>query len=174
MNEEQLLAEAPPFAIFRRADAHPEDGIGIMRQEPMTPTAIAGGTKVTEAGGLEGTENRLLFAGGGFSLSYAWFKSGFPLPRHSHDTDCLYYVLAGTLKMGRETLEAGDGFFIGGGTPYTYTPGPEGVEVLEFRSGGLFNIRMLADNPAFWDKALATVQAQRAAWARESRPSGLD
>ena len=30
-------------------------------------------------------------------VSYIWFKSGYVLPPHSHDGDCLYYILAGSL-----------------------------------------------------------------------------
>jgi len=163
--------ESPTFAIFRMADARPEDGIPIMRYEPPAPAVLEGGERLRAAGVGDGSENRLLFSGGGYSLSYVWFKSGFPLPRHSHDTDCLYYILAGSLRLGREDLSTGDGFLLPGGTPYTYTPGPEGVEVLEFRSGGSFNIKLLANNPAFWDKALTTVEAQRDSWQDQTRPS---
>ncbi len=163
--------ETPTFAIFRMADARPEEGIPIMRYEPLTPTMIDGGRRLTEAGVGEGSENRLLFSGGGYSLSYAWFKSGFPLPRHSHDTDCLYYIIAGSLRLGHEELGAGDGFLLPGGTPYTYTPGRDGLEILEFRSGGPFNIKLLANNPAFWNKALDTVETQRDGWKDQPRPS---
>src|SRR5215831_8504490 len=43
----------------------------------------------------------------GMSLAYIWFKSGYILPRHAHDTDCLYYVLAGELQMGSRVLKKG-------------------------------------------------------------------
>src|SRR3546814_17950250 len=48
----------------------------------------------------------------GMSLTYVWFKSDYLLPRHSHDTDCLYYVMAGELLIGRQVLRKGDGMFI--------------------------------------------------------------
>jgi mannose-6-phosphate isomerase-like protein (cupin superfamily) len=159
------------FAIFRNEDAHAEAGIPMMHHEPMTDTEIAGGTKLVEAGANNGHVTRLLFSTGKFSLAHAWFKSGFPLPRHSHDTDCLYYVVAGSLQMGTSELKAGDGFFVGGGVPYTYTPGPEGVEVLEFRADGDFNIKLLANNPAFWERSLATVIAKQASWPDETPPT---
>jgi hypothetical protein len=38
-------------------------------------------------------------------VSYAWFKSGYPLPLHSHDADCYYLVIAGSMKVGSEVLE---------------------------------------------------------------------
>jgi hypothetical protein len=174
MSQDQEPAGAGPvFAIFRHADARPEDGVPIMRHAPMTDVAIAGGTRLMEAGIEHGHENRLLFAAGGISLTYVWFKSGYPLPRHAHDVDCLYYIVGGSLRLGTETLDKGDGFFIGGGVPYTYTPGPDGVEVLEFRTAGAFDINVLANNPAFWDRALRTVADHRDAWATEGRPSAI-
>jgi mannose-6-phosphate isomerase-like protein (cupin superfamily) len=171
MNDQATLGERTPFAIFRKADARPEDGIPIMTRAPMSDAAADGGRRMMEAGIEAGHENRLLFAAGVFSLSYAWFKSFYPLPRHAHDTDCLYYIVAGSLRMGREELGAGDGFFVGAGTPYTYTPGPAGLEILEFRAHGAFDIKLLAGNPAFWDRAVKTVEDNRAAWATERRPS---
>jgi hypothetical protein len=129
--------------------------------------------KTMEAGANEGHDLKLLFAIPGFSLSYVWFKSGFPLPRHSHNVDCLYYIVGGSLFIGHEELGVGDGFFVGQDVPYTYRPGPAGVEVLEFRAADTFNIKILANNPLFWDKAVETVREHRSAWAHEPRPPRL-
>lgn len=75
---------------------------------------------------------------GGMSIVHAWFAPNFQLFRHSHPAggDCLYYVLAGEIVMGSQRLGPGDGFFVPNEMPYKYKAGPEGVEVLEFRSGG--------------------------------------
>jgi hypothetical protein len=163
------------FAVFRFADSSPEKGLSDeMESKPVPPEVAVRAQAVIEAGVLEGSETRMLFAGGGFSLAYAWFKSGFPLPRHSHDSDCLYYVVSGSLLMGDQELKAGDGFFVGGDVPYAYIPGPEGVEVLEFRAAQRFDIKMLAGVGAFWDKALETVKAKRETWPAEPRPSGIE
>ena len=162
------------FAVFRFADAAPEDGLPEMTYKPIPPAVAARGQELTEAGVLDGAENRMLFSGAGFSLAYAWFKSGFPLPRHSHDSDCLYYVVSGSLNLGEEELKAGDGFFVGADVPYAYIPGPEGVEILEFRATQSFDIKMLAGAGAFWDKALQTVKAKRERWPEETRPSGIE
>jgi len=82
----------------------------------------------------------LFWQGGetGMSLVHAWFGPNFPLFRHSHPAhgDCLYYVLAGEVILGRRHLKAGSTFFIPNGMPYKYQAGPAGVEVLEFRAGG--------------------------------------
>ncbi len=74
----------------------------------------------------------------GMNLAHIWFGPNLPLFRHSHPRlgDCLYYVVAGEIILGRRRLGAGSGFFVPNGMPYTYTAGPAGVEVLEFRAGG--------------------------------------
>jgi hypothetical protein len=145
---------------------------GVMSQATPTPTEMTGAVAAIDAGMLEGTTVRLLFEAPGFSLAHAWFKSGFPLPRHSHNVDCLYYILAGSLRIGTEVLGRGDGFFVGAEVPYSYVPGPEGVEVLEFRGSNSFDIKLLADNPAFWAKAVEKVERSRGDWKGESPPSG--
>ena len=75
---------------------------------------------------------------GGMSLVHAWFGPNFPLFAHSHPRygDCLYYVVAGEIILGKHRLGPGAGFFVPNGHPYKYTAGPAGVEVLEFRAGG--------------------------------------
>ncbi|MDE0350785.1 MAG: hypothetical protein OXM56_13915 [Gammaproteobacteria bacterium] len=74
----------------------------------------------------------------GMSLAHVWFGADFPLFRHSHPRfgDCLYYVIAGEIVVGRRRLGPGSGFFVPNGMPYKYTAGPAGVELLEFRAGG--------------------------------------
>lgn len=164
---------ATPFAIFRAGRARDYSESEIMNPAPGSELDQEGAAATIEAGILEGSTVRLLFERPGMSLTHAWFKSGFPLPRHSHDADCLYFVLAGSLRLGVEELSAGDGFFVGANVPYTYTPGPQGVEVLEFRTANAFDIRVLARNPAFWRKAAETVVSKREEWQRETPPSGL-
>lgn len=156
------------FAIFRAKDARCDSE---MDYEDLTAVAAAGAHRAMEAGASEGHELKTLFTMPGFSLTYVWFKSGFPLPRHTHNVDCLYYIVGGSLRLGSEELSVGDGFFVGQDVPYTYTPGPAGVEVLEFRAADAFNIKVLADNPAFWERAVESVRSHRSAWAEEKRPT---
>lgn len=170
MSAQAAARPANRFAIFRGADAPAFSEIDVMDYEGVTPEleqTIAG---LTEAGVDEGQTVKMLFSAPGFSLTYAWFKSGFPLPRHSHNADCLYYIVAGSLTLGTETLGAGDGFFVPADAAYAYVPGPDGVEVLEFRHAEHFNIKFLAGAPAFWTKALETVRAERPGWATQPRP----
>lgn len=142
-----------------------------MAQGMPTDIEMTGAVAAVEAGMLEGTTVKLLFEMPGLSLAHAWFKSGFPLPRHTHNVDCLYYIVAGSLRIGSEELARGDGFFVGAGVPYSYVPGPDGVEVLEFRGSNSFDIKLMANNAAYWAKAVATVEDKRECWQSELAPS---
>ena len=162
-----------PFKIFRESDAPGLMDAGCMSVEPFTPVQRAGMDVLLANGYLEGDEIKVLVNIPGFSLTYVWFKKDYPLPLHSHDADCLYYIIAGSVKLGTEQLGARDSFFIPAGTPYTYKPGPEGVEVLEFRQASHFNFLNLAKGETFWSKAAETVAATREAWQTVRKPSEL-
>jgi len=164
---------ASRFAIYRGAAAPSFSEVDVMDYEGLTPQLEQNLQALGEAGVNEGQTVKLLFSAPGFSLTYAWFKSGFPLPRHSHDADCLYYIVAGSLTLGTEALGAGDGFFVPADAAYAYTPGPDGVEVLEFRQTDHFNIKFLAGSPAYWAKAVEAVRAEREGWSRQPRPQDL-
>lgn len=158
------------FAVYRAADAPSFSEVDVMDLEGETPELMSNLGGLIEAGFDDGQTVKLLFSAPGFSLTYAWFKSGFPLPRHSHNADCLYYIVAGSLTLGTETLGKGDGFFVPCDAAYAYTPGPEGVEVLEFRNTDHFNIKFLAGTGAFWAKAVDTIRAERPSWLEQKRP----
>ncbi len=160
----------PKFALFRAKDAESFEESGIMSVGDMSEAVIEGSTRLAAEGYEAGHELKLLFAMPGMSLTHVWFKSGFPLPRHSHDADCLYYIIAGSLRIGTEELGAGEGFYVGSDVPYAYTPGDEGVELLEFRSSNAFDIKLLANNPAFWERASETVRAKKDVWPGETLP----
>ena len=123
----------------------------------------------------KGTVAKLLYGDpergeeGGMSLVLAKFGAHFHLPRHSHSVDCLYYVLAGELHMGRRVVKAGDGFFVPAHAPYGYVAGPEGVEVLEFRAASAYDSQ-IHESPAGWARILDAVRTHRAAWAEELAP----
>jgi hypothetical protein len=170
-----MTEKVPPrFAIFRGENAPSLEESGVMESVPPSQAVLAGMMQVMDAGMGKGHFTRVLFSAGGMSLAYAWFKSGFPLPRHSHNSDCLYYIVGGSLRLGTEELKTGDGFFIGTDVPYTYTPGENGVEVLEFRTAEQFDIKTLASNPAFWAKAAETAKLKKDVWPGEDvSPSGL-
>src|SRR3974377_2313112 len=91
--------DKPRFAIFRAKDARSDTEISLMKYEEVTSVLPDGAQRAAEVGVNEGQELRTLFAVPGFSLTYVWFKSGFPLPRHSHNVDCLYYIVGGSFAF---------------------------------------------------------------------------
>ena len=64
-------------------------------------------SQLTDAGIDDGTVTKVLFRdeNSGMSLTYAWFKRGFPLPRHRHNVNCLYYIVSGDLKLGNRGFD---------------------------------------------------------------------
>jgi quercetin dioxygenase-like cupin family protein len=130
-----------------------EDAAGLAESGTMsTPIFDAADQRELAADGprnpdiVLGTHDAVLFRGDGddgFSLVKAWFGPHFVLPRHSHDADCLYYVVEGSLVMGSRTVSAGNGFFVPAGAPYAYEAGPDGVVVLEFRTRTSFGMNIV-------------------------------
>jgi mannose-6-phosphate isomerase-like protein (cupin superfamily) len=105
---------------------------------------------------------------GGLSVVYLFFKPNFPLFRHKHDVNSLYVVVSGSAVgfMGNETLLPGDCFAVSAQTPYYYTAGPDGVEVLEiFRDADTVTV-IYTDNPdGRLEEAQEAVRANADAWA---------
>ncbi len=162
------------MAFFRSGDASPI-GPEIMSSAERGPAVLAGLAKLAAANvraGI-GEQGRVLFrepGESGFSLLHLWFKSGYVLPPHSHDGDCLYYVLGGELRMGSRVLRRGDGMFIPAGSGYTYEAGPEGVEVLEFRNATHFNIALRGEDEKSWDRMIEVFRDRAAIWEGETVP----
>ena len=157
--------------IFRAADAKDLMEAGCMSIEPFTPAQREGMNKLAAAGYMEGDEVKVLVNIPGFSLTHVWFKADFPLPLHSHNADCLYYIVAGSLQLGTETLGPRDSFFVPCDAAYAYRPGPEGVELLEIRQANTFDFQIFAKNKAFYDKAVTTIEAKRGSWRDAPRPA---
>lgn len=161
----------PRFTLFRAGEAVDFEASGVMTMAgELSDVAAEGSARLADMGYEEGHRLKLLFAMPGMSLTHVWFKSAFPLPRHSHDADCLYYIIGGSLRIGVEELGPGDGFLVGKDVPYTYTPGEAGVQLLEIRTAETFDIKILADNPAFWETAVETVAGKQEEWAVEAMP----
>jgi len=127
------------ISLFRAKDAVDLVETDLMSTPEMSPEAAHAMQTSIAAGLGAGAQTKVLLRQnpdeGGFSLVSLWFKPGFPLPRHTHNADCLYYVISGSVVMGNQTLRAGDGFFVPEDAPYQYSAGPAGVEVLEIRHG---------------------------------------
>jgi len=156
------------FQIFRASDAKALYETDCMSLPEFTPMQIEG---LMGLHASQGEEVKVLVNIPGFSLAHVWFKAGYPLPRHSHDADCLYYIIAGSLKMGTEELGPRDSFFIGADVPYTYTPGPDGVELLEFRHATHFDFKLLSDNAAFWQRAAQIAEQRTDEWRDAKMPA---
>lgn len=163
----------PTFQIFRAKDAPGLMASGCMSIAPITPVQREGVNKAVAAGYTEGDHTKVLVNLPGFSLIYSWFKKNYPLALHSHDSDCLYFIIAGSLRLGTEELGPRDCFFVPANVPYTHTPGPYGVEVLEFRHANAFNFVNLSKTESFWDKATTMVEANLADWRQATPPSGI-
>jgi hypothetical protein len=153
--------------VFRAADAREMHDTPMMRKPELDDAAREALPEFTAAGGTFGM---VLFGdpestdGGGVSLVRTTFAPNFVLPRHSHSVDCLYFVVAGEVHLGSQVLAVGDGFLAPADAPYGYTAGPDGAEVLEFRTVSAFDSR-IRETPAGWERILAAVRANRDDWA---------
>ncbi|MDO6414532.1 cupin domain-containing protein [Sphingomonas sp. BIUV-7] len=166
-------AEKKSFTIYRAKDAPTLMESGHMAIAPISAEHRAGVMKAVEAGYTKGDVVRVLVDLPGFSLTHAWLKKHYPLALHTHDSDCLYYIVAGSLRMGTEDLGAQDSFFVPAGVPYTYRPGPDGVEVLEFRHATQFDFVNLSKTATFWEKATQIVKDNVADWEVATPPSQM-
>jgi hypothetical protein len=162
--------QRPPFEIFRGTAAPSLAECQCMTPEGETPNLVAALAQHPEMAASGGEQVDVPYRRPGMSLARLWLKSGFPLPLHTHDCDCLYYVVAGSIQLGNETLVAGDGFFVGSDVPYGYTAGPEGAEVLEFRATDTFKIRLKDKPVAAWEKSAQQIGAARERWVNEAPP----
>jgi quercetin dioxygenase-like cupin family protein len=158
--------------IFRAADS-----VDLQKTDFMEPPTMSEATRssimdVVAAGSLDGGDvrvlNRCTDESGGFSLVHVWFKAGYPLPRHSHDSDCMYYVISGEAHLGKQVLRAGDSFFVPADAPYTYAPGPDGVEILEIRKDCERFDMQIPDAPAArWESMVASSAEHHERWTSE-------
>jgi quercetin dioxygenase-like cupin family protein len=150
------------ISIHLAADARDstESDFFKLSDEQLAPLLLAAEALVA---GSQTTE--LVRDAAGFSLVHVWWKPNFPLPRHSHNDDCLYYVISGTALMGARTLRAGDSFLVAANTAYQYTAGPEGVEVLEIRyRAERIDMTCYGDPESYAKKAADALEANREAW----------
>jgi quercetin dioxygenase-like cupin family protein len=150
------------MSLHMAADAKLMEETDFMQltDEQMAPLLLE-----AEALALGNQTKVLVRDAGGFSLIHVWFKANYPLPRHRHTHDCLYYVLSGCAIMGKRTLRPGDSFFVPSGAPYRYTAGPDGVEVLEVRHRVEHSTMDVLETPESIEKRVAgALEANRDTW----------
>ena len=119
---------------------------------------------------IPGADVELLFrqeGEDGFSLVRAWFGPDYVLPRHHHDKDCTYYVVAGEIRLGNQVISAGEGFFVPAGHPYGYRAGPDGAEVLEFRHATSFDIQIVDDKREKWEEVFKVASSHHEMWSAQ-------
>lgn len=165
------MTDKQKFQIFRASEAPNLEKTEAQSMSPLSEVENAGFGRMIEAGVLEGSEVRVLASIPGFSLVHLWFKKDYPLPLHSHDVDCFYFVISGSLKLGTELLGPRDSFFVPAEAPYTYRAGPDGVEVLEIRQTNHWSFKSHGKSQAFYDKAVETITANREAWQHAKKPT---
>jgi hypothetical protein len=164
------------IVFFREAEAPLVHETNVM-ENVYSPRVGAALSKMVDEGFGEGSVLKCLFKSpepNGFSLTYAWFKANFPLPPHRHNTDCLYYLISGEIKMGNRVLRSGDGFFLPADAGYSYTPGEEGVELLEFRASTRFNIEIPDGTPEMWGRFAMICRNNRDLWKTQRPPIRTD
>lgn len=157
--------------IFRRADAVDLAHTKVMGRPVMDP--VPDREILAEVGATSGYVNQVIFGdpeNGGMSLIRLWYAPHYALPRHSHDVDCLYYVVAGEAHLGNQVLAAGDGFFVPANSRYAYSAGPDGVEVLEFRSTSSFGIRV-SETEGRWAQLAQIARTHRDEWEKQTAAS---
>jgi mannose-6-phosphate isomerase-like protein (cupin superfamily) len=163
------------ISIYRAADAVDLRHTDFMSAPAMSDETEAGVSALREAMAVDpdaGASLKVLVrespAENDFSLVHVWFKANYSLPRHTHDVDCMYYVISGSAVMGSRTLRAGDSFFVPAYAPYAYTAGPDGVEILEIRHGvDRFDITIPDATTARWEAMVDNALANRERWAAE-------
>ena len=178
MPESNKSKPVPPgkMTIFRAVDAPTLEEAGMMAAPTFTEEGANDDPSTADAAerSMDGSMLTVPFqqAGpGGFSLVSIDFAPGFLLPRHSHSSDCLYYIVAGQIVMGKRTLGPGDGFFLPAEQPYAYHAGPNGVKLLEFRHETAFDMKISEkDMVAYHAKAEALRAQVRGHGASELSP----
>ena len=182
MNEPVRSRPVPPdkLVIFTAANAPTLDETGMMDAMTFTePQADARPLSEAEIAKFQSSARLTVpfqqEGPGGFSLVSIDFAPGYMLPRHSHSSDCLYYIVEGSIVMGRRELGPGDGFFLPAEQPYAYHAGSRGVKLLEFRNRTAFDMKVYEkDMAAYRARAFASMDsagANTGADETRTRPS---
>lgn len=179
MNNETPLG-APVSARKRMTLFRAGEGIALdhetMPFDGVDPETMAGLARIMGSGprAADASHTTILFQSGGeesVSLSHAWFKTGFISPRHSHNADCIYYILAGEARFGAARLGPGDGIYVPAEQAYVLEVGNEGCELLEFRNAAQFNIHFKGNDAAHWEKVAQSYARHMPQWENERPPS---
>ena len=61
------------------------------------------------------------------------FEPGSEVSVHAHEQDEIFYVVAGSMKLGNREIGPGSSVFVQGNTLYSFATGKDGLQVLNFR-----------------------------------------
>jgi mannose-6-phosphate isomerase-like protein (cupin superfamily) len=159
----------PAIKLYRAADAVDNGTTGFRGDGWASEETSKHLNALYEAGHNDGVQSSLLFRQtpeeGGFSAVIVWGKPNYPLARHSHRSDCMYFVITGSATLGNVTLRPGDSFYAPDGAPYAWTAGPDGVEILEVRRNvDLIGTDMAEMSAATFERYLGAVEANHDRW----------
>ncbi len=163
MTDTTAPAKSKPIRFYTADKAPSLDADGIM-SPPDIPTEVLRTMNLAPLASASKTAVLFKDEPATMSLVYARFLKGYRLPRHSHSSDCLYYVVSGEAHMGSRVIGAGDGFFVAAGQPYTYTAGPDGVEILEFRGATSFDMKIYDRTVEKWEPIVKAAEDNHADW----------
>jgi quercetin dioxygenase-like cupin family protein len=85
----------------------------------------------------------------GMRLTIFRIAPGTVFPRHSHDVDYIEFILEGEVHHGNKVVRRGAGVYRKAGTPYTFTAGPEGAVIADFRAQTFYGTTWV-DDPTDW------------------------
>jgi quercetin dioxygenase-like cupin family protein len=172
-NRARDVVEADPsrFVIFRYDEAPECAETDVTRPPTGSDHTMERYRELWEAGSADGIMAKVLYRQSGerpMSVVHSYVKPGRIVPRHSHDTDCLYCVSSGSITLGRQVLRPGDGLFVPANHSYAYRAGDDGAEVLEFRMARSFGQVVRDETDGTWDQYVAIAAERRDEW-REDR-----
>jgi mannose-6-phosphate isomerase-like protein (cupin superfamily) len=92
------------ITIYPASKAVNNNVTGFRGEGRSTPEVNAVMQDLLELGYKSGVKSMCLFRQseeeGGYSAVLVWGKPNYPLPRHSHMSDCMYFVISGSATMG--------------------------------------------------------------------------
>lgn len=138
--------------------------LGAIMSDPEFPPAILAEFDVSLLAG--GSVVDVVFQdsrSNGFSLTNLRLAPNYILPAHTHNVDCLYYVVSGWIMLGRRRIDPGGGFLVMANRPYGYRAGSAGATVLEFRQSTGFNLVVTETSTAKW-REIFDVVAENKGW----------
>jgi len=122
------------ISIFRAEEATPILETDFMGMPTMTDEALAAGGPEIYMASAPGTDVRVAVRQtpeeGGFSILHVRFKADYPVLRHTHDADCLYYIVSGSAYSYGRRMGPGDFLHADAGTDHSELWTEEGAQVL--------------------------------------------